>query len=344
MCKLILPQPLTSERSRWPWTEECLQLPATIPDGSPWPRISIVTPSYNQGQFIEATIRSVLLQGYPNLEYIIIDGGSTDGTVEIIKKYEPWLTYWVSEKDRGQANAINKGIKQTSGNILAWINSDDLYRPDTFAIVANRFSGHELLDLLWGRCQVINNESKPLFISDRSRYTRHTLSWGIGALPQPATFWSRRVWQDTGGLRENFFYAMDYDLWIRIALLPYSHLLPVSEVLAVFREQQNQKTAPQNRVGWITETAQAFRSYHPTVMDAWYLVLMRRLHILRLGRGFKRAFLDYALERIIFEDGAYQSKNSKAWLSRAGFEAGRFLLNIILGTLSFSRKITSSLF
>jgi len=112
-----LPSPPHGKKG-WPWTEETPPLPDTMPDGRPWPRISIVTPSYNQAEFIEETIRSVLLQGYPDIEYIIIDGGSTDGSVKIIKKYEPWLTYWVSEPDRGQSHAINKGMKRATGEIL----------------------------------------------------------------------------------------------------------------------------------------------------------------------------------------------------------------------------------
>ena len=101
-----------------------------MPDGRSWPKISIVTPSYNQGEFLEETIRAVLLQNYPNLEYFIMDGGSTDNSVEIIKTYKPWLTYWVSEKDKGQADAINKGFERVTGDILAWLNSDDTYEPD----------------------------------------------------------------------------------------------------------------------------------------------------------------------------------------------------------------------
>ena len=112
-------------KTGWPWTVEA-HLPAARSDASPWPRISIVTPSYNQDQFIEETLRSVLLQGYPNLEYIVIDGGSTDGTVGIIRRYAPWLTHWVSEPDRGQAHAISKGLGKCSGGIFQWINSDDV--------------------------------------------------------------------------------------------------------------------------------------------------------------------------------------------------------------------------
>src|ERR1700738_5143459 len=104
----------------WPWTTETPRLPAVRPDGSRWPRISIVTPSYNQGQFIEETIRSVLLQGYPDLEYLILDAGSTDGTLDVIRKYERHLTYWVSEPDKGQSDAINKGFARCTGELMNW--------------------------------------------------------------------------------------------------------------------------------------------------------------------------------------------------------------------------------
>src|SRR5881392_2746444 len=124
-CRLVdLPAPPRG-KTGWPWTAEAPSLPPLLPNCISWPRISIVTPSFNQGQYIEETIRSVLLQGYPNLEYVIIDGGGTDNTGEIIKKYEPWITYWESEKDRGQSHALNKGFKKATGDILAWLCSDD---------------------------------------------------------------------------------------------------------------------------------------------------------------------------------------------------------------------------
>src|SRR5436190_18724174 len=111
-------------KTGWPWNEETPP-PEIMPDDRALPRVSIITPSFNQGRFIEETIRSVLLQGYPNLEYIIIDGGSTDDSLEIIRKYDPWITLWVSEKDRGQSHAINKGLSKATGEILCWLNSDD---------------------------------------------------------------------------------------------------------------------------------------------------------------------------------------------------------------------------
>ena len=129
-------------RVGWPWTEAPSPLPDCAPDGSAWPRISIVTPSYNQGQYIEETIRSILLQGYPNLEYLIYDGGSTDGAIEVIRKYERWLDFWISEPDRGQADAINKGFRRATGTLLQWINSDDVLAPGALARVAVAHLAH----------------------------------------------------------------------------------------------------------------------------------------------------------------------------------------------------------
>ena len=136
-----LPLP-SSGRTGWPWTMESGPAPATMPDGSPWPRVSIVTPSYNQGRYLEETIRSVLLQGYPDLEYVIVDGVSSDETLDIIGKYEPWLAFWVSEKDRGQADAINKGLARCTGEIFQFINSDDFLDDGALQIVATLMSGH----------------------------------------------------------------------------------------------------------------------------------------------------------------------------------------------------------
>lgn len=126
-------------KTGWPWTEETSSLPETMPDGLPWPRISIVTVSYNRIQFIEETIRSILLQGYPDLEYVIIDGASDDGTVDIIRRYQPWISYWVSEKDRGENPALNKGLPRCTGDIITFFSSDDIYLKGTFADVVSKW-------------------------------------------------------------------------------------------------------------------------------------------------------------------------------------------------------------
>jgi glycosyltransferase involved in cell wall biosynthesis len=132
-------------KTGWPWTVESAQLPDRISDGRPWPLISIVTPSYNQEEFIEETIRSILLQGYPNLEYVIIDGGSHDRSVEIMIKYHTWLTGWISEHDKGQPNAINKGFRLVSGEIWQWINSDDILLLGALGRIGRSYTGDALI-------------------------------------------------------------------------------------------------------------------------------------------------------------------------------------------------------
>ena len=146
-----LPKP-PPDKSGWPWTSGSDQSAEKRPDNADWPRISIVMPSYNQAGYIEETIRSVLLQGYPNLEFIIMDGGSTDGSVEIIKKYGPWLTYWVSESDHGQTHALNTGMRHCTGEVFNWLNSDDYYEPGVLAEVGAAFSRDARLNVL-SACQ-----------------------------------------------------------------------------------------------------------------------------------------------------------------------------------------------
>jgi len=238
-----LPAPPTG-KTGWPWIEETPQLPATMPDGSPWPRISIVTPSYNQGQFIEETIRSVLLQGYPNLEYIIVDGGSTDNSVEIIKKYEPWLSYWVSEKDRGQSHAINKGMQKSTGDIFAWINSDDVYKPVTLIKVARIFSENRELDLVYGRAEIID-ENSVVF----GRLMGDEFDLGImmtigNQVPQPSAFFTAKIFREVGEVIENYHFSMDYDLWLKIG--SFNHVQFVDDIWSQFRLYDSSKSGNEN--------------------------------------------------------------------------------------------------
>jgi glycosyltransferase involved in cell wall biosynthesis len=191
-----------------------------MPNGEPWPKVSIVTPSYNQAQFIEETIRSVLLQGYPNLEYMIIDGGSDDGSVDIIRKYEPWLAHWVSEPDRGQAHAINKGFEQASGEILAWLNSDDLLLWSALGSAALSMRGkHSIPTLGMGRRIYIDSES---VVTGRMTYflgqsNAQWIAWGVSRGPmQESTFWNRAAWEGHGPLDERLFAAFDIDFFLRV--------------------------------------------------------------------------------------------------------------------------------
>lgn len=202
-----------------------------------YPKISIVTPSYNQGRYLEETILSVLSQKYPNLEYIIIDGGSTDNSVEIIKKYASHLSYWVSEKDSGQSEALNKGFKKASGEIIAWLNSDDLYCENSLHAVAEKFMEHPEAGIVYG--DVINfiANGKEMRITNQfdlfdffSRVSIH----------QPGVFWRKSLLTETNFLDESLYYCMDYDLWMKLFLNSTS--LRIDKVLARFREHTDSKT------------------------------------------------------------------------------------------------------
>lgn len=205
----------------WPWTEENQPLPSRMADDSEWPKISIVTPSYNYGRFIEETIRSVLLQGYPNLEYIIIDGGSTDETINIIKKYEKHLTYWVSEPDKGQTDAINKGYELCTGDIFVWLNADDAYAtPNCLQSVAEFYmQGYQLicgefcpLDLNGNEIIEYRDFGKSYPVS----FYEYLKFWSCRHLPQPAVFVATELADKCFPLDINLQVVMDYQFFLRV--------------------------------------------------------------------------------------------------------------------------------
>ena len=182
-----------------------------------YPKISIVTPSYNQAQFLERTILSVLNQNYPNLEYIIIDGGSTDGSIEIIKKYERYLTFWVSEKDKGQSDAINKGFKKSTGEILAWLNSDDIYLPNALLSVTYFFEQYPNIDMLYGRCYLMDQDDVIYQEAKVMPFNLLDYIYGLFTIPQQATFWRKDIFLKAGMLNVENHTCMDGELWINFA-------------------------------------------------------------------------------------------------------------------------------
>ena len=216
------------------------------------PRISIVTPSYNQAAFLHKTLDSVLDQNYPNLEYIVIDGGSTDGSTNILREYGSNLAYWVSEPDQGQSHAINKGFARATGEILTWLNSDDMLLPGSLHSVGEIFARYP--QILWLTGQPANLDVRdhlrvsPLKTGRFRTLIRH--GWyhgrGLGFIRQEGTFWRRSLWEQVGAaINEAKHYAMDADLWRRFA--HHTDLVTVDMPLAAFRAQPQQKTAQLDR-------------------------------------------------------------------------------------------------
>ncbi|NIM93312.1 MAG: glycosyltransferase [Anaerolineales bacterium] len=190
-----------------------------------FPLVSIITPSFNQGQFLGATIRSVLDQDYPRIEYIVVDGGSTDGSVDILKGYSDDLSKWISEPDAGQTDAINKGFSIATGRIFAWINSDDLYKPGAVADAVAYLQAHPEVGMVYGDADFVNDDGDWIgrFHSAETDYRK--LRQGYVHIPQQATFFRSSLWKLVCPLDTTFYFAMDYDLWVRIAALtPIRHV------------------------------------------------------------------------------------------------------------------------
>jgi glycosyltransferase involved in cell wall biosynthesis len=187
------------------------------------PKITVVTPSFNHGRFIEQTIASVLDQHYPNLEYIVMDGGSTDGTADILRKHERHLHFWTSVPDNGQADAINKGFAQASGEIMAWLNSDDVYEPGALTEAADLFGSRPDADVISGRCRLWYGDGRdrlvePSPLRSLEDFLKINLNWRNGRLiVQPEAFFRRRAFAKVGRLREDLRYCFDQCLWMDLA-------------------------------------------------------------------------------------------------------------------------------
>jgi glycosyltransferase involved in cell wall biosynthesis len=239
-----LPSPLP-DKFAWPWIEESSQMPEVMSDDAPWPRISIITPSLNQGQYIEETIRSVLLQGYPDLEYIIIDGGSTDGSLEIIRKYEPWLSRWVTEPDHGQSDAVNKGMRMATGEIGNWINSDDCLLPGALKAVAETYSSRPGSLVVGAGVDFEEASRKEIVVFPKEIIVQNIIRFWEGWFDwlQSSIFFSRRKFFEVGGLDEELCFSMDIDLYCR--LMRTAPAVYTSAFLSRFRRHKTAKTQSQ---------------------------------------------------------------------------------------------------
>jgi len=179
-------------------------------------KISIITPSLNQDQFLEESIESVLNQAYPNLEYIIIDGGSSDNSVEIIKKHSDRITYWVSEPDNGQAHAVNKGISHAHGDIIGWLNSDDIYLPNCLDTIIEVFQRNPMADVVYGDHIFVDDEGNELLKKKEISVDFNIMFWGRNHIAQPAVFFRKNVLDRAGLLDEKLHYALDWEWWHRM--------------------------------------------------------------------------------------------------------------------------------
>jgi glycosyltransferase involved in cell wall biosynthesis len=227
-----LPLP-PAHKTGWPWTEESSPLPATQPNGAPWPQISIVTTNYNYGEFLEATIRSVLLQGYPNLQYILTDGGSDDQSVNIIRQYDRWLS-WESVTGISQSAGINRGLARATGEILAFLNSDDYYEPKALWMIARAMSDTQQRYVVMGHTYQVDANGKRVRLWETRLPQSHSLVFqyrlcvirGLVVMPtQPSVFWPRHISDQIGLLREDLQFAMDYEYWLRILTQGYHFYL-----------------------------------------------------------------------------------------------------------------------
>lgn len=256
-----LPPP-PAGRSGWPWTTESAPTPPTRADGSPWPCVSIVTPSYNQGQYLEETIRSVLLQGYPSLEYIVVDGGSSDDSIAVIKKYEPWISYWVTEPDRGQADAINKSLQRCTGEIFQFLNSDDFLAPGAIEAVA---AGMRDSDCVAGGVLNFDSKGHQTLFRNGSLRPANFIKRPPGYLYHQPGVWLRTEFvRRLGGFDASLRYKFDWALMIRY-VERWPRVTYTSDILANFRLHPHSKTLSEGSEFWEEELAVRERLVHQLI-------------------------------------------------------------------------------
>jgi len=253
------------------------------------PKISIVTPSFNHGMYLERTIRSVIDQNYPNLEYIVQDGGSHDGSAEILRKYADSLRHWESAKDNGQSHAINLGFRHATGEIMAYLNSDDFLLPGTLPYIADYFRRHPEIDVVYGHRIVVDAEGREVGRWVLPPHNDEVLS-SVDYIPQETLFWRRRIWEKVGGqVDESFQFAMDWDLLIRFRDAG-ARFVRLPRFLAAFRVHPSQKTSAQiedlgaREIYRLRRRCHGRNVTHVEAMNAAALYMVRHILYDRLSR------------------------------------------------------------
>lgn len=270
-------------KTGWPWNEEVS--PGSYKKLKTLPKISIVTPSFNQAEYVEQTIRSVLLQNYPALEYVVIDGGSTDGSAEIIEKYKPWLKYYITEKDRGQTHALNKGLQKCDGDIFNWLNSDDYYNKDCFKVLAENFDKDTYM--IAGNYRFFydgkENKKKEKIIDFKLReMPEETIAFVL--INQPSTFFRLDILKSLGKLDERLHFVMDQDIWKKF-LFVYGQdkIKIVRKELANFRYHSNSKTY---QYKFNTEYVNIFYSIALKAGMEEHIELFKTIYGSDIGKGY----------------------------------------------------------
>jgi glycosyltransferase involved in cell wall biosynthesis len=239
------------------------------------PLVSIVTPSYNQAKYLEETIQSVINQEYPHIEYLVVDGGSTDGSIDILQKYDERISWWVSEADNGQTDAINKGFTRSKGKILAWLNSDDTYQANAVSEAVSYFQSHSKVGLVYGDANYINSSGKIIgkFNAQQTSYNR--LRRGGVYIPQQAAFWRANLWQQVSPLDPSFYFAMDYDLWVRLSRITEIRYHP--KYWANFRLHDDAKTISADDRCW-----PEMLKVHRRDGGSWFSIIYARYYVRRI--------------------------------------------------------------
>lgn len=241
-----------------------------------FPKISVVVPSFNQGQFLEETLVSLLSQNYPDLEILVVDGGSTDHSVSVIRRYEKHLAWWVSEKDSGQSEAINKGFRRATGEIITWLNSDDIYSPDTLQTVAAGLNAETSAGFFHGKSRLFGEGLSEKIVGTDQMLTLHDYLPYM-RFPQPSSFFRKRVIDTIGPLNEELHYAMDFELCVR-AILAGEHPLQSFAILSGYRMHTASKS--NNETAFLREWSDVFINVlHSLPGGQKYIALLKQAGI-----------------------------------------------------------------